>query len=223
MKRVSPYLKMRVLGAIEFAPGNTIVERIRHVSTIAFTDDNDLRFQFTWRTIQTWYSRYKKDGITTMHPRARRDKGLPRKVQPELLMEAIDQVRPSFRGNITNTTAVYRACIEKGLLSRDRVAPNTFRRLVKQYELLKPDAESDDKRRLAFSKAHANQMWQADTMFGPHVTNGAMKTQTKGPCANNLPGSASRRPSSKARNRQYAPAFLGFATPLGGLDRRRSG
>jgi len=179
MKRVSPYLKMRVLGAIEFAPGNTIVERIRHVSTIAFTDDNDLRFQFTWRTIQTWYSRYKKDGITTMHPRARSDKGLPRKVQPEELAEAIDQVRPSFRGNITNTTAVYRACIEKGLLSRDRVAPNTFRRLVKQYELLKPDAESDDKRRLAFSKAHANQMWQADTMFGPHVTNGAMKTQTK--------------------------------------------
>jgi len=179
MKRVSPYLKMRVLGAIEFAPGNTIVERIKHVSTIAFTDDNDQRFQFTWRTIQTWYSRYKKDGITTMHPRARRDKGVPRKVQPEELTEAIDQVRPSFRGNITNTTAVYRACIENGLLSRDRVAPNTFRRLVKQYELLKPDAESDNKRRLAFSKAHANQMWQADTMFGPHVTNGAMKTQTK--------------------------------------------
>lgn len=170
---------MRVLGAIEFAPGNSIVERIRHVSTITFTDDNDERFQFTWRTIRTWYSRYKKDGITTMHPRTRSDKGQPRKVQPELLAEAIDQVRPSFRGNITNTTAVYRACIEKGLLARSQVAPNTFRRLVKQYDLLKPDTESQDKRRLAFSKAHANQMWQADTMFGPYVRNGAVKTQTK--------------------------------------------
>lgn len=29
---VSSYLKMRVLGAIESAPGNTIVARIRHVS-----------------------------------------------------------------------------------------------------------------------------------------------------------------------------------------------
>jgi len=96
---------MRVLGAIEFAPGNTIIERIRHVSTITFTEDNDERFQFTWRTIQTWYSRYKKDGITTMHPRTRSDKGLPRKVQPEDLAEAIDQVRPGFRGNLTNTTS----------------------------------------------------------------------------------------------------------------------
>ncbi len=179
MKRVSPYLKMRVLGAIEFAPGDSIVERIRHVSTIVFTDDDDKRFQFTWRTIQTWYSRYKKDGTTTMHPRARADKGLPRKVQPETLAEAIDQVRPSFRGNPKNTTAVYRACIEKGLLARDQVAPNTFRRLVKQYELLKPDSESHNKRRLAFAKAHANQLWQADTMFGPYVKNGAMRTQTK--------------------------------------------
>jgi hypothetical protein len=30
MKRVSSYLKMRVLGAIESAPGSTIVARIRH-------------------------------------------------------------------------------------------------------------------------------------------------------------------------------------------------
>jgi hypothetical protein len=34
MKRVSPYLKMQVLGAIEFAPGNCNVERIRHVSSM---------------------------------------------------------------------------------------------------------------------------------------------------------------------------------------------
>jgi hypothetical protein len=30
MKRVSPYLKMRVLGAIEFAPGNSVKARIDH-------------------------------------------------------------------------------------------------------------------------------------------------------------------------------------------------
>jgi len=31
MKRVSPYSKMRVLGAIELAPGDSTVARIRHV------------------------------------------------------------------------------------------------------------------------------------------------------------------------------------------------
>jgi len=44
---------MRVLGAIEFAPGHTNVERIRHVAGLVFTDEYDRRFQFTWRTIQT--------------------------------------------------------------------------------------------------------------------------------------------------------------------------
>jgi putative transposase len=179
VKRVTPYLKMRVLGAIEFAPGRSTVERIKHVSGLDFTDENDRRFRFTWRTIQTWYSRYKKDGITTMHPRTRSDKGLTRKVQPELLAEVIDQVRPRFHGNPGNATAVYRACIEQGLLQRDLVAPNTFRRLVKAFDLLKPEAQSNDKRRLAFAKAHANQMWQADTMFGPYVGHGDGRAQSK--------------------------------------------
>jgi putative transposase len=179
VKRVTPYLKMRVLGAIEFAPGGSIAERIKHISGVVFTDENDQRHQFTWRTIQTWYSRYKKDGVTTMHPRARSDKGRSRKLQPAELAEAIDQVRPRFHGAPRNVSAVYRACIERGVLARERIAPNTFHRLVKQHDLLKPDAESTDKRRLAFAKAHANEMWQADTMFGPYVGAGAGKAQSK--------------------------------------------
>src|SRR5690606_31126895 len=101
-----------------------------------------------------------------------------RKVTPEEVLEAIDQVRPSFHGPY-NVTAYYRACIEKGLLQRERIAPNTFRRVVKAHELLKPDAEVQSKRRLAFAKAHANQLWQGDTMFGPYVCQGAGKAQAK--------------------------------------------
>lgn len=178
MKRVSPYLKMRVLGAIEFAPGDTIVARIRHLSGQIFTDEDGDRFQFTWRTIQTWYSRYQKDGVTSMASKPRSDRGHTRKVEPERLLEAIEQVRGSFRGPL-NVTAVYRACIERNLLLREQVAPNTFRRIVKKHELLKPDSEAQNKRRLAFAKAHANQLWQADTMYGPHVRNGGGHVQTK--------------------------------------------
>ena len=178
MKRVSSYLKMRVLGAIESAPGSTNVARIRHVSEQVFLDEDDQRFQFTWRTIQTWYSRYKKDGITTVKPKPRSDQGKTRKVTPEEVLGAIEQVRPNFHGP-HNVTAYYRACIEKGLLQRERIAPNTFRRVVKAHELLKPDAEVTSKRRLAFAKAHANELWQADTMFGPYVCHGAGKAQAK--------------------------------------------
>jgi putative transposase len=149
MQRVSPYLKMRVLGAIEFAPGKTNVERIKHVATLTFADEADRRFQFTWRTIPTWYSRYKKDGITTMSPKQRSDKGRTRKVEPEAVHEAIEHVRGSFRKGQANLAALYRTCIERGLLVREQVAPNTFRRIVKRHELLKPDPEVQDKRRLS--------------------------------------------------------------------------
>lgn len=179
MKRVSPYLKMRVLGAIEFAPGANIKQRINHVSTMTFADEDDHRCVFTWRTIQTWYSRYKKNGITCMTPKPRSDKGQVRKVEVEALAHAIEQALPAFHSATPNIAAVYRVCIERGLLRREQVAPNTFRRLVKSLELMKPEAESNNKRRLAFSKAHANEMWQADTMFGPHVRSDGRHVQAK--------------------------------------------
>lgn len=116
MKRVSRYLKMRVLGAIEFAPGASIVERIRHVSEQTFVDEDGARFEFTWRTIQTWYSRYKKDGTTSVVGKVRSDKGHTRKVEPEQLLEAIEPVRGSFRGP-ANIAAIYRACIDNNLLA----------------------------------------------------------------------------------------------------------
>ena len=168
-----------MLGAIEFAPGKSIVQRIKHVSTLTFTDESGEVFQFTWRTIQTWYSRYKKDGITSMKPKTRSDKGCLRKVEPEAVLEAIEKVLPTFHGRPTNMAAVYRACIERGLLNRTHIAPNTFRRIVNRYEMLKPQSKTQDKRRLAFAKAHANEMWQADTMVGPYIKHQGNHIQTK--------------------------------------------
>jgi putative transposase len=43
----------------------------------------------------------------------------------------------------------------------------------------KPESETENKARLAFSKAHANQMWQADTMYGPSVSSNAKKVPSK--------------------------------------------
>lgn len=179
MKHASLYLKLRVLGAIEFAEGATIRERIRKVSKQTFVDEEGVARRFTWRTIETWFTRYRKDGLDSMRPKARSDKGKARKVEPERLLEAVEQVLPRFREGARNVAQVYRACIEQGLLRREEIAPNTFRRLVKEYELLKPKSEAQAKKRLAFSKRHANEMWQADTMYGPHVREGGRPVQTK--------------------------------------------
>ena len=171
MKLPSVYLKMRVLGAVDTALGRTRHERIRNVAAMTFLDEEGNSRRFTWRTIQTWFYRYKNHGITSMTNQPRKDKGQVRKVTPEELLEALTAAKPHFHNRRTNKRALYRFCVEKGLLQPGRIAQTTFYRLVREYDLLAPE-DKDNKKRLAFSMKYANQLWQADTMFGPYVDTG---------------------------------------------------
>jgi putative transposase len=179
MRNPTAYLKMRVLGAIDMAEGKTIRDRIKAVSQLTFTDEEGHSRQFTWKTISTWLCRYQKHGVTVMENKTRSDKGKTRKVALEDVAEAVQKVLPKIHGHSRAPALLYRLCIEEGLLTRCQIAPNTFRRILKQYELLKPDKECAHKLRLAFSKAHANEMWQADTLFGPYVQHEGSAVQTR--------------------------------------------
>ena len=171
MKQPSVYLKMRVLGAVDTVEGRTRHERIHNVAALTFLDEEGNQRQFTWRTIQTWHYRYKNHGITGMTNRSRKDKGQTRKVTPEELLEAITAAKPHFHNQHANKRALYRCCVEKGLLQPERIAQTTFYRFIREYELLAAD-DHDNKKRLAFSMKFANQLWQADTMFGPYMDTG---------------------------------------------------
>jgi putative transposase len=179
MRNPTVYLKMRVLGAIDMAEGKTIRDRIKAVSQMTFTDEEGRPRQFTWSTISTWLCRYQKHGVTVMENQPRSDKGKLRKVVPEDILDAIRKVQPKLHGKTPTRALLYRLCIEAGLLTRSQVAPNTFSRLVNQFEMLKPDQDSANKHRLAFAKAHANEMWQADTLYGPHVHLNGSPVQTR--------------------------------------------
>ena len=179
MRNPTPYLKMRVLGAIDMAEGNSIQSRIKAVSQLTFTDEDGLPRQFTWRTIQTWFSRFQKHGVTVMDSKPRTDKGKVRKISIEELQEVLHKIHPKIHGKTPTLALLYRLCIEEGLLTRSQIAPNTFRRVVNRYELLKPEKDSINKRRLAFAKAHANEMWQADTLFGPYIQIAGSAVQTR--------------------------------------------
>jgi transposase InsO family protein len=179
MKRVSVYLKLRVLGAIDSMAGSSIVSRIREVSKLTFHDEDGSPHVFTWRTIQTWLSIYKQHGVQALVSRPRTDKGKHRKVSPEQVQEAIEQVLGEFRDTRYNKMMIYRRCIERGVLVQTECSQTSFFRLVRHYDLLTPVARTDNKRRLAFSKQYANEMWQLDTLIGPYVKNGATATQSK--------------------------------------------
>ena len=160
---------MRVLGAVDTAPGENERKRLQTVSQMVFTDEDGHRRQFTWRTISTWLCRYRKHGVTVMENKLRSDKGKTRKLKPEDIQQALQAVLPKLHGKTPKLSVLYRLCIEQGVLTHGQIGRTTFYRLVHQYELLKPDCEAANKVRLAFAKAHANEMWQADTLVGPYL------------------------------------------------------
>ena len=177
MKNLSPYMKMRVLGAIDYARGKTIRERIQNVSEMTFIDEEGNKRNFTWRTISTWYYRYKSKGITGVEKKVRSDKGQARKITPEQLLEAINQILPYFRKGRYNRMDIYRKIIEKGIIQKRSLSQTHYYRLLREYDLLSENDLFNNKKRLAFAMQYANQLWQADTMFGPYTKeNGSDKT-----------------------------------------------
>jgi len=179
MKQPSAYLKMRILGGIDYAQGKSITQRIKNISSQTFIDEDGNHRKFTWRTIQTWLYRYKSQGITGVESKIRKDKGIPRKISPEELLEALNLARQHFKDKKADRMSLYRHCINKGLLCKNQIAQTTFYRFIREYELLKDDDKLKNKKRLAFCMQYANQLWQGDTMFGPYVQTSKGYKQSK--------------------------------------------
>ena len=170
-KKPSLELRLQVLSAIDYAPGDSIQARIKSVSERIFIDkQTDCAYQFTWRTISTWLYRFKKHGITTLDNKTRSDKNSYRKVQVNELAEAINDIIPTLSknkvGNIPKMT-LYRQLMQKNYFQRSQLSQTSFYRMIRENDLL--NLEQTKKLRLSFSMQFANELWQADTMYGPSI------------------------------------------------------
>ena len=164
-------LRLRVLSAIDYAPGNSIQARIKQVATRTFTDQQTgCDYQFTWRTISTWFYRYKKNGITTLDNKTRADKNSYRKIQVNELAEAINEVIPTLsknkKGRIPKM-ALYRQLLKHNYFQRSQLSQTAFYRMLRTHDLL--DNEQTHKLRHSFAMQFANELWQADTLYGPSI------------------------------------------------------
>jgi putative transposase len=164
-------VRLCVLNAIDHAPGTTIRDRIKEVSKRQFANPyTNQPCQFTWRTISTWVYRFKKHGITTLENKSRSDCHATRKVQPDQLAEALNDILPSLRpnkGGIIPKSVIYRILIQKGFFSKSQLAPTSFYRIVRNHQLL--EGENANKLRQSFAMQFANELWQADTLYGPSI------------------------------------------------------
>jgi putative transposase len=170
-KTPSIELRLRILSAVDYAPGNSIRARIQAVSERTFSDSQTgLNHQFTWRTISTWLYRHKKYGIATLDNKTRSDKNQYRKIQLNELAEAINEVVATLGKNkvgILPKLTLYRQLLARNYFQRSQLSQTSFYRMVRQNDLL--SSESVQKHRQSFSMQFANELWQADTMYGPSI------------------------------------------------------
>lgn len=164
-------IRLSVLSAVDYAPGNSIRARIVAVSKRVFTDSRTgIDYQFTWRTISTWLYRYKLNGVATLETKTRADKHRYRSIQPNELAEAINDILPSLgrskNGNLPKM-ALYRALIKQEYVKASQLSQTSFYRMVRDNNLL--DDTANKHMRSSFAMQHANELWQADTMHGPYV------------------------------------------------------
>ena len=156
-RRPSAELRLAVLCSIDHAPGNNITQRIRAVSYRQHIDPiTGQAHQFTWRTIQSWYSRHKKDGITVIENKTRKDRFTTRKISVAQLAEAIKETLGDINPNKVGRSlksALYKTMIKKGLITRVQIAPTTFYRFIREHDLLKD--ESIEKERLSSEESRA--------------------------------------------------------------------
>ncbi len=164
-------LRLRVLSAIDYAPGKSIQARIKKVAMRTFRDEQTgCEYQFTWRTISTWLYRFKKRGITTLDNKTRADKNSYRKVQVNELAEALNDIIPTLSKNKTGVIpklTLYRQLLRKNYFQRSQLSQTSFYRLVRENDLL--NVEQTQKLRLSFAMQFANELWQADTLYGPSI------------------------------------------------------
>ena len=164
-------LRLRVLSAVDYAPGQSIRERIKHVADRTFRDEQtNCEYTFTWRTISTWLYRFKKRGITTLDNKTRADRNTYRKIKLNELAEALNDIIPTLSKNKGGTTpkmTLYRQLLKKNYFQRSQLSQTSFYRMVRENNLL--NVEQTQKLRRSFAMQFANELWQADTMYGPSI------------------------------------------------------
>lgn len=156
-----------VIAELDFEelPPGVLSARIRELAERTFKLESRKERRFTERTLWKWWSAYKRGGLTALMPKARKDRGLPRVLDPELLAKAI-----ACRNDVpARSTATVIDVLEK----QGVVAPGKLHRstLDKHLELAGASRRRmktlGTKRFIRLQMERPNQLWLGDYHEAP--------------------------------------------------------
>jgi transposase InsO family protein len=127
---------------------------------------------YSLRTLWSWWSGYRNQGLTGLLPAERSDKGVPREITPELLARVIEKRKelPS-----RSTATIIDILEREGLVAAGRLHRSTLDRHLDQAGHSRRRLKTlGDKRYIRMLFEHPNQLWvgdyhEAPILFNPHT------------------------------------------------------
>ena len=147
---------------------------LHHKAQRTYTIPGTRRTRVAVETMRDWLSLYRTGGFEALYPKSRADRGLPRRLPPEVaeLLLSLKTEHPAL-----SVKALIGAARERGV--DHPLAPSTVHRLLSREGLLdkRPgEPVATDRRRFAFRDA--GELWMSDVMHGPKVRDGRRRRKT---------------------------------------------
>jgi len=120
--------------------------------------------QIALSTLKAWLRDYRNEGFDALKPKARADRGRPRRLGAEQIaaIEAKCKAYPHL-----TVRKLHELLVEHGQLGDPPVCYNTLTRYVREEKLLPSGARTDARKR--FEAPAVNELWTCDFMHGPKV------------------------------------------------------
>ena len=164
-----------IADVLRLAPGSPDIRRTLHEKAQrTYVIPATRRTRVAVETMRDWLSLYRTGGFEALYPKSRADRGLPRRLPPEVAesLVSLKTEQPAL-----SVSALIKAARERGV--DHPLAPSTVHRLLSREGLLDKhpsDPVATDRRRFAFRDA--GELWMSDVMHGPKVSDGRRRRKT---------------------------------------------
>lgn len=125
-------------------------------------------------TYACWESAFRKGGFDALIPKERSDRGHTRKLDSDVIAKIYDLHEKYPR---LTATGIRDKMIHDGFIKASDASVATFQRFIKKNNL-KGASSPGQKDRKAFEEEFSTGMYQADTLYGPFITENGINRRT---------------------------------------------
>lgn len=153
-------------------PDHSVLQYYKRIASTPFEYPDGTSREFSYQTLKSWQSTYKREGFEGLYPKKRSDCGHSCKLTSSVKKKIIDLKTKNPR---MTATSIYLKLIEDGDIMKKDISLSTVTRFVSS----KPELNQlpvEDMR--AFEMAHANDLWQLDTTYCSYIRYNGKKKRT---------------------------------------------